>query len=587
MKERKAPQDKHQLDPESETWNKLPWRKFEQHVYHIQKRIYRASQNGNTRAVQKLQKLLMKSKAARFLAVRRVTQDNQGKKTAGVDGVKSVAPKQRLVMAQDIHPKHWKRSKPKPVRRVWIPKPGKTEKRPLGIPTMFERSRQALGKLALEPEWEAKFEPNSYGFRPGRSCHDAIEAIFLAIGQKAKFVYDADIKGCFDNIDQKALIEKLHTYPTMRHAVKGWLKAGVLEGDTFTPTEKGTPQGGVISPLLANIALHGMEEKVKEGYRKSWRDEKPYLIRYADDFIILHSRREAVERAAESIEHWLADMRLYLNPKKTRLTHTLSPVDGQVGFHFLGFHIRQYPAGKTHQRVIVNQGGKKALGFKTIIKPGKEEVKQHLREIKQRLRKLGHRSQAEIISTLNPVIRGWANYYKTVVSSKVFQYCDKILYIQLLRWAKGKHRTQATRWIHRKYWHTIENNHWVFAYQTPEGMKKIRTHGMSHIQHFAKVKGTASPYDGNLFYWYKRLKDHPLMNQEKAKLLRVQQGQCPRCGLYFREEDSLQTDHITPTALGGKDDLSNKWIYHKHCHDEKTAKDLEIIKAHKAAGIDS
>jgi RNA-directed DNA polymerase len=254
MKERKAPRDEHPLDPESEAWNKLPWRKFEQHVYRIQKRIYRARKPGNTRAVQKLQKLLTKSEAARLLAVRPVTQDNRGKKTAGVDGVKSVVPKQRLVMAQQIHPKYWKRSKLKPVRRVWIPKPGKDEKRPLGIPTMFERARQAVGKMALEAEWEAKFEPNSYGFRPGRSCHDAIEAIYQDIKHKAKFVFDADITGCFDNINQEALLEKLHTYTGMRKAVKGWLKAGVLEGEVFTPTEVGTPQGGVISPLLANIA---------------------------------------------------------------------------------------------------------------------------------------------------------------------------------------------------------------------------------------------------------------------------------------------------------------------------------------------
>src|SRR6266704_5520384 len=175
MQERKAPRvtvPKRTPDPESEAWNQLPWRKFEQHVFRIQKRIYRASQRGNTRAVQKLQKILMKSEAARHLAVRRVTQDNQGKKTAGVDGVKSVRPKQRIVLTHKIHPKHWKQSKPKPVRRVWIPKPGKDEKRPLGIPTMLDRAKQALGKMALEPEWEAKFEPNSYGFRPGRSCHD-------------------------------------------------------------------------------------------------------------------------------------------------------------------------------------------------------------------------------------------------------------------------------------------------------------------------------------------------------------------------------------------------------------------------------
>jgi RNA-directed DNA polymerase len=179
----------------SETWNTLPWRKLEKHCFRIQKRIYQASQRGKTRAVHKLQKLLTKSAAARLLAVRRVTQENQGKKTAGVDGVKSVRPQARLAMATHIHPKNWEHQTPKPVRRVWIPKPGKTERRPLGIPPMIERCKQALAKLALEPEWEAKFEPNSYGFRPGRSCHDAKEAIFNAIKGKPKFVFDADIQG--------------------------------------------------------------------------------------------------------------------------------------------------------------------------------------------------------------------------------------------------------------------------------------------------------------------------------------------------------------------------------------------------------
>src|SRR5947207_2977451 len=380
MKDRNAPREKPPLDPESEAWNKLPWRKLEQHVYHIQKRIYRASQRGNTRAVQKLQKLLMKSEAARLIAVRRVKQDNQGKKTEG----------------------------------------------------------------------EAKFETNSYGFRPGRSCHDAIEAIYGTIKQKTKFVYDADIKGCFDNIDQQALLEKLHTYSAMRQALKGWLKAGVLEGEVFTPTEMGTPQGGVISPLLANIALHGMEEAIKEGYNKSRAVEKPKLIRYADDFVVIHSNKEAVEQAAKKIEHWLHDMGLYLNPKKTRLTHTLLSVDGPVGFHFLGFYVSQYRAGKTHTGKVANQWGEKVLGFQTHIKPAKEEVKRHTREIKQRLKKLWHRSQADVISTLSPVIRGWADYYKTVVSSEIFNSCDMILYYQLASWAKRKHPTRGKRWIRKK-----------------------------------------------------------------------------------------------------------------------------------------
>src|SRR6266851_1125275 len=230
MQERKAPRDKSFSDPASEAWNQLPWRKLEKHCFRIQKRIYQASQRGNTRAVQKLQKLLMKSEAARLLAVRRVTQENQGKKTAGIDGVKAVKPQERQVMANQIHPKQWKQQTPQPVRRVWIPKPGKTEQRPLGIPPMVERCKQALAKMALEPEWEARFEANSYGFRPARSCHDAREAIFNAIKSKPKFVLDADIQGCFDHINQAALVEKLHTYAAMRQTIKAWLKAGVMEG---------------------------------------------------------------------------------------------------------------------------------------------------------------------------------------------------------------------------------------------------------------------------------------------------------------------------------------------------------------------
>jgi RNA-directed DNA polymerase len=207
-----------------------------------------------------------------------------------------------------------------------------------------------------------------------------------------------------------------------------------------------------------------------------------------------------------------------------------------------------------------------------------------MKAIKQRLKKLGHLSQVEVIRELNPVIRGWANYYRTVVSSREFNRCDHILYAQLANWATRKHPTRGKRWIIRRYWRRIENAQWVFA--TPEGAK-IRRHGASKIQRFTKVKGTASPYDGNLLYWYKRLKDHPLMGSEKAKLLSIQKGLCPRCGLYLKEGDLLETDHSIPTALGGKEDISNKWVYHRHCHDEKTAEDMARIVKRKAVGINN
>lgn len=270
-------------------WKHLNWAKLERRVYKLQKRIYKASSRGDVKAVRRLQKTLMKSWSGKCLAVRRVTQDNQGKKTAGVDGVKLLTPKQRVALVANLK----LGSKVQPTRRIWIPKPGKDEKRPLGIPTIHDRALQTLVKQAIEPEWEAKFEPNSFGFRPGRSCHDAIEAIYLSIRQKSKFVLDADIAKCFDKINHSALLKKLNTSPTTRRQIRAWLKSGVVDNQQFQETLEGTPQGGVISPLLANIALHGMEERIKRfaqtlpgGKRENARNIS--LIRYADDFVIMH-----------------------------------------------------------------------------------------------------------------------------------------------------------------------------------------------------------------------------------------------------------------------------------------------------------
>jgi RNA-directed DNA polymerase len=353
-------------------WKNLPWREIERAVFKLQKRIYQASLRGDRKAVHKLQRLLMNSWSARCLAVRRVAQDNQGSKTAGVDGVRSLTPPQRLELARTLE----LNQEVQPTRRVWIPKPGKAEKRPLGIPTLANRAAQALAKLALEPEWEARFEPNSYGFRPGRSCHDAIGAIFSSISRQAKFVLDADIAKCFDRIDHQALLRKLATFPSLRRAIKGWLKAGVMDGGELFPTEEGTPQGGVISPILANVALHGLEEAITTAFPRRQKAgvvfQRPTVLRYADDFVVLHRDLAVIEKVKQLVSEWLAGMGLEMKPSKTAITHTLRQHEGRVGFDFLGFNVRQYPAGKNHSSKTGRRGGNPiTLGFKTLIKPSK------------------------------------------------------------------------------------------------------------------------------------------------------------------------------------------------------------------------
>jgi RNA-directed DNA polymerase len=254
----------------TEGWKTINWRKTERYVFKLQKRIYAASRRGDVKRVRKLQKILMRSWSNKVLSVRRVTQDNTGKKTAGVDGIKSLSPAARFELTKQLK----LTGKSRPTRRVWIPKPGRDEKRPLGIPTIKDRALQAVVKAALEPEWEAVFEPNSYGFRPGRSCHDAIKQIKNCIQGEAKFVLDADIAKCFDRINHEKLLQKLKNKGKVRQQIKAWLKSGVIDQGAFTATSvseaglrlrgTGTPQGGVISPLLANIALHGLEEMFQQ-----------------------------------------------------------------------------------------------------------------------------------------------------------------------------------------------------------------------------------------------------------------------------------------------------------------------------------
>ncbi|MDD1427221.1 group II intron reverse transcriptase/maturase [Dolichospermum sp. ST_sed9] len=563
-------------------WKDINWRKAERYVFKLQKRIYAASRRGDVKQCRKLQKTLMRSWSNRVLAVRRVTQDNQGKKTAGVDGIKSLTPKARFELAGQLK----LTGKSKPTRRVWIPKPGREEKRPLGIPVMYDRALQAVAKATLEPEWEAVFEPNSYGFRPGRSCHDAIKQIKNCIQNKAKFVLDADIAKCFDCINHEALLQKLNIKGKVRQQIKAWLKSGVIDKGAFTATSEGTPQGGVISPLLANIALHGLENRIKK-YAEILPGNKQdnltnlNLIRYADDFVVLHKDKAVVQRCREIISEWLADIGLELKPEKTRLTHTLNhelSEDGKAGFDFLGHHIQHYPAGRYRSN---RNGHGKILGFNTLITPSAKASKAHIEEIGRIIKKHRSSPQAALIKDLNPVIRGWTSFYTKSDAQTAGELSkqDNLTYLKLRRWAKR--RCGNINDGHIKYWTSIGNNNWVFA--TREGTANpLRLLNHSEFAcsstDYVKVKGDKSPYDGDTVYWSKRLGIHPQMPNRKAKLLKLQKGICPWCGLSFQEWDVLEVDHKIPRALSGKDEYKNLQLLHRHCHDEKTALDLIEIR---------
>jgi RNA-directed DNA polymerase len=563
------------------TWSDIDWKVVERRVFKLQKRIYRASQSGNVKLVHKLQKLLTKSYYARLLAVRRVTQDNQGKKTAGVDGIKSLNPKQRLEMVNNLKIT----GKAKPSRRIWIPKPGTDEKRPLSIPVMYDRCLQALVKSALEPQWEAIFEPNSYGFRPGRSPHDAIEAIFNAIRFKPKYVLDAAIAKCFDKINHNKLLDKVNTYPKLRKQIKAWLKNGVLDKVVFSDTDEGTPQGGVVSPLLANIALHGMETRIKtyaESLKGKKRDNKDNLslIRYADDFVILHHDLKVVLECQEIIKDWLQEIGLELKPSKTKITHTLNEYEGNVGFDFVGFTIRQYQVGKDHSGKSTY---KKILGFKTIIKASNKKIKLHVEKIGETIGRMKTATQQALIVKLNPIIRGWCNYYKSSVCTEIFADCDRITYLQLKRWAERRHPNKGNKWVAKKYWKSKLNpetgyrRKWVFATGDNESYTLLSHTGVKQ-QKQIKVKGEKSPYDGDLVYWSSRMGKHPECSTGMATLLKKQKGKCSYCGLTFRDEDLLEIDHIIPKTLGGKDEYKNLQILHRHCHDKKTANDGSLTR---------
>jgi RNA-directed DNA polymerase len=552
-------------DQESLTaaWQELPWTKIHRHVFRLQKRIYQATQRGDVRTVRKLQNLLNKSWYARLLAVRRVAQENKGRQTAGIDGGKSLTPPQRLRLARELKLD----DKATPLRRIWIPKRGTSEKRPLGIPTLHERARQTLVRQALEPEWEAKLSSHFYGFRPGRSCWDAIEAVFQRIKFRPQHLLKVDISKCFDRIDHSALLAKLQAPPGIRRQVRAWLRSGIMETDTLSPTTAGTPQGGSISPLLALIALHGIEEAITQIYPEA------RLIAYADDCLVLHPDRSVLDHCQQLLTEWLAGIGLTLNTSKTRISHTLE--GDQPGMDFLGFHIRQYRVGK-HQSGKGPRGYQR-LGYKTLIKPAKANVKDHLVELGQMIRKGENWPQAALIRQLNPKIRGWANYYRIGVSQTTFSRLDHLTWVKLRRWANRRHPNTSAKWIHNRYWRRRNSREGFATPVTPDGQVWLTNHSEIPSQFYAKVAGSRSPYDGDWVYWSRRRGHYPTVKTRVATLLKKQSGRCTYCGQYFQHDDQLEVDHINGDRQNSR--YCNLQAVHGHCHHAKTREHGEYLPA--------
>lgn len=500
-------------------WASVDWRRAEEDVQRLRQRIFAATQAGDMKRVRSLQKLMLRSRANALVSVRRVTEVNAGRKTAGVDGRTVLLASVKADMAEWVQQcRSWT---PWPVKRVYIPK--KRGKRPLGIPIIADRALQALVVNALEPEWEARFEPKSYGFRPGRGCHDAIVAVFTVAkgaNPKRRWVLDADLSSAFDRIDHSHLLRQVERFPA-RELIRGWLQAGVIENGRFTSTREGTPQGGVISPLLLNVALHGMEQAAGVRYEPGKRANKvransPILIRYADDLVALCHTPDQAAQVKERLAEWLAPRGLTFNEAKTCIT-TLDE-----GFDFLGFNVRRY-------------------GRKLLIKPSKEAMKRIRDRLSTEMRVLRGDNAEAVLQRLNPIIRGWSAYYRIAVSSKAFAALDLHMWRLTYKWAKYRHPNKGKRWICSRYYgrfNKSRQDQWVFgnrcngAYLLKFSWTKIVRHRM--------VAGAASPDDPTLSsYWAaRRRRKAPPVDRTSLRLLAEQRWRCPVC-----QELLLYADH--------------------------------------------
>jgi RNA-directed DNA polymerase len=525
-------------------WNRICWKKVYRNVRRLQARIVKAVKEKRRGKVKALQWLLTRSYSGKALAVRRVTE-NRGKKTPGVDGEVWDTPQKK---AQGIARLRQRGYRTQPRRRAYILKKDGKRKRPLGIPTMLDRAMEALYKLALDPIAETTGDPNSYGFRLKRSPADAIAQCFLCFRQKTSptAVYEGDIQGCFDNFSHEWLLEYI---PMEKRILKQWLEAGYIDRNVFYHTEAGTPQGGIASPVLANMALDGLEAAIaNQPHRGTKRQAKLHLIRFADDFVITGSSKALLfEDIEPGVIAFMTTRGLSLSAEKTKLT------DIEEGFDFLGQNVRKYNG-------------------KLLIKPSKDSVKRLMAKVRAIIKANPCTSAGQLIDKLNPLLRGWTNYHRHVVSKKIFQKIDHDTYQALWRWAKRRHREKGARWIRRKHF----DDQWTFRGRvrkedgTWRNVALVRPVKVPIVRH-VKVKAAANPYDPEWEpYFEKRLQSKMEAKlQGKRSLLylwRSQNGVCPVCGEGISEEAGWENHHIEWRVHGGSDTMDNRVLLHPACH---------------------